>query len=171
MKRALGLSVHTGWAAAVVVAGTPAKPVVLLRERIQILGDDERFLYHMAADMKPSAAAPWIATKRVKALRQAKAALERILTEEVVACAIVAKTGDPGELDAILAAHPRIHTAEGCFYRDVLQAASKVPVRIVPPKTLEVSKMDALLGKVGRPWGKDQKLAALAAWHVLTDAA
>jgi hypothetical protein len=63
-----------------------------------------------------------------------------------------------------LAAHPRIHTAEGCFYRDVLAEACPIPVRIVPPKTLDDSKV----GKIApAPWGRDQRLAALAAWAVL----
>ena len=107
--RALGISVHTGWGACVVVTGSLAKPVIVANERVQILGDDERFCFHMAADMK----------------------------------------------------RPE---AEGCLYRDVFSAASGIPVTIVPPATLD----DALVGKLAPPpWGKDQRLAALAAWSVI----
>jgi len=71
---------------------------------------------------------------------------------------------DPGSLDYILAAHPRIHTAEGCFHRDVLMKACTIPVELVSPKSLD----PASLGKIASPpWGRTQKLAALAAWRVL----
>ena len=69
-----------------------------------------------------------------------------------------------GELEQVLASHPRLHTAEGCLYRDVFRDACKVPAQIVPPASLDASKLGKLAGP---PWGKDQKLAALAAWKVL----
>ena len=164
MKRmALGISIHTGWGAAVLVAGTPAKPEILANERIRILGDDERFCFHMAAEMKRPAAEQWLAQLRSKPIANARRALDP-LTQNAKAFALVAKHGDPGPLEEVLAAHPRIHAAEGCFYRDVLAAACTIPVRIVRPKTLDDSKV----GKIApSPWGKDQRLAALAAWSVL----
>jgi hypothetical protein len=164
MKRqALGISIHTGWGAAVLVAGTPEKPEILAKETIRILGDDERFCFHMAAEMKRPAAEEWLAKLRGKALANARQALAP-LTANAKACALVAKPGDPGPLDEVLAAHPRIHTAEGCFYRDVLAEACTIPVRIVSPRTLDDSKV----GKISpAPWGKDQRLAALAAWSAL----
>jgi hypothetical protein len=39
-----------------------------------------------------------------------------------------------------------------------------VPVTIVPPASLDISRVGKLAGP---PWGKDQKLAALAAWSLL----
>jgi hypothetical protein len=159
---ALGISIHTCWGACVLVAGTPAKPRVLANERIQILGDDERFCFHMAAEMKRPAVEKWLAQLRRKALANARRALAPLAAQAKV-CALVAKPGDPGALDEVLASHPRIHTAEGCFYRDVLAEACPIPVRIVPPKTLDPSRV----GKIAPPpWGKDQRLAALAAWSV-----
>jgi hypothetical protein len=161
--RALGISVHTGWGACVVVGGTPGKPEIAANERIQILGDDERFCFHMAAEMKRPAAEKWLAGLRRKALANARRALAP-LAAQARACGIVAKTGEPGPLDAVLAAHPRIHTAEGCFYRDVLREACPVRVTIVHPATLD----DSTVGKLAPPpWGRDQRLAALAAWTVL----
>jgi hypothetical protein len=164
LSQAIGISVHTGWAACVVVGGSPARPVIAANEVIEILGDAERFCFHMAAEMKRSAAERWIADARQKALANAKRALAPLVATGVSACAIVAKGGDAGSLDAVLAAHPRIHTAEGCFYRDVLRDACPVPVRIVAPSSLDPSKVGKLAPP---PWGKDQKLAALAAWKVL----
>jgi hypothetical protein len=160
---ALGISIHTGWGACVVVAGTPAKPEVLVNERIRILGDDERFCFHMAAEMKREAVAPWLARIRRKALANARRELAP-LAARARACALVAKLGDSGPLDEVLAAHPRIHTAEGCFYRDVLAQACPIPVTIVPPAKLDPSSV----GKIAPPpWGRDQRLAALAAWSVI----
>jgi hypothetical protein len=122
---------------------------------------------------------------------QAKPALSGLLVVlrnaglEILSCAVVAKDGAmPGSLEQIRAAHPRIHTAEGCFYRDALLAAAEamgLVARVLPPKELESAaatvmrlaraQVPGLLtdaGRiVGRPWGKDQKMAALAAWVML----
>jgi hypothetical protein len=114
----MGISVHTGWGACVVVGGSLARPEIVSNDVIDILGDSERFCFHMAAEMKRAAAA----------------------------------------------SHPRIHTAEGCFYRDVLRDACTIPVRVVPPASLDPSKVGKLAAP---PWGRDQKLAALAAWAVM----
>ena len=68
---------------------------------------------------------------------------------EVIACAIIAREGDAGDLDEILASHPRIYMAEGCFYRDVLRDACEVPVRVVPPSSLDPSGSESWGGAVG----------------------
>jgi len=74
-------------------------------------------------------------------------------------------TGWGACVDKVLASHPRIHTAEGYFYRDVVRDACAVPVKIIPPASLDPSK----LGKLDAPpWGRDQKLAALAAWTIMS---
>jgi hypothetical protein len=162
--RAIGISIHTGWAACVVVGGSLARPEIVANEVIRILDDSERFCFHMAAEMTPAAAEKWIASTRKKALANARRALAPLVGQQVRVCAIVAKPGDPGKLEQVLASHPRIHTAEGCFYRDVLSEACAVPVRVVPPASLDVSKV----GKLSKPpWGRDQRLAALAAWTVM----
>jgi len=164
VSRAIGMSVHTGWAACVVVGGSPKKPEIVTNEIIDLLGDSERFCFHMAAEMDRAEAEKWIAKIREKALANARRSLAPLLAHGVRACAIVAKNGEAGDLDKVLASHPRIHTAEGFFYRDVLRDASSVPVHIVPPSTLDVSKVGKL---APAPWGRDQKLAALAAWKVI----
>ncbi len=164
MRRAIGISIHTGWGACVVVGGSLSKPEIVANQVVDVLGDSERFCFHMAAEMKRSEAEQWIAAVRKKALANAKRALKPLIGKEVAVCALVAKPGDPGKLDEILASHPRLHTAEGCLYRDVFREACPVPVHLVPPSSLDVSKVGKLAGP---PWGKDQKLAALAAWKVM----
>jgi hypothetical protein len=164
MRRAIGMSVHTGWAACVVVGGSLEKPEIVANEVIDLLGDAERFCFHMAAEMDRSEAAKWIARVREKALANAGRALAPLLAHDVGACAIVAKNGEAGDLDKVLGSHPRIHTAEGFFYRDVLRDACNVRVHIVPPASLDTSSVGKL---APAPWGRDQKLAALAAWKVM----
>jgi hypothetical protein len=164
MQRAIGISIHTGWAACVVVGGSVEKPEIVASEVIDLLDDSERFCFHMAAEMDRAAAEKWIATARKKALANARRALQPLITPDVGVCALVAKPTAAGTLDEILASHPRIHTAEGCLYRDVLRDACSVPVHLIPPASLDVSRV----GKLARPpWGRDQKLAALAAWAVI----
>jgi hypothetical protein len=164
MKCAIGITVHTGWGACVVVGGSLTSPQVIANQVIEILGDEERFCFHMAAEMKRSVAEAWIARARSKAVANAKRALAALIAPDVVACAIVAKEGEIGDLGDVLASHPRIHTAEGYFYRDAFRDACAVSVHIVPPSALDISGVGRLAPP---PWGRDQKLAALAAWKVM----
>ncbi len=164
MKHAIGISVHTGWGACVVVAGSLAKPEIVARQRIEMLGDSERFCFHLASEMPRVAARRWITRARAKALANAKRGLAPLFTEHVRVGALVAKPGEVGELEQVLASHPRIHTAEGSFYRDVLLAACPVRMQLVPPSSLDASRVGKLAAP---PWAKDHKLAALAAWRAL----
>jgi hypothetical protein len=165
MRRALGISIHTGWGACVVVAGSREAPAIIANEIIEILDCSERFCFHRAAEMKRAAAEAWIAQARHKALTNATRALTRLVRHDVSLCALIAKESAAGDLGEALASHARIHRAEGCFYRDVLRDASPVPVRLVPPSTLDPSKVGRLAPP---PWSRDQKLAALAAWSVIS---
>ena len=164
MARALGISVHTGWGACVVVGGSLRRPEIIANQVVRLLGDAERFCYHMAADMPREAAAQWIERTRRRAIENARQALATLLDGQVSVCAVVAKAGSAGDLDTVLAAHPRIHTAEGCLYRDAFCAASPVPVQVIAPSSLDITQVGKLAGP---PWGRDQKLAALAAWRAL----
>jgi hypothetical protein len=106
MRLALGLSVHTGWATCV-LAGGSAEAI--------------RSVARVSRDAVARA------TGVMKRLTQGR---------EVAMCAIVAKSGTLAELDVVIASHPRIHTSEGLFYRDVLLAAAQATglrTRLVPP--------------------------------------
>ena len=166
-QRAMGITVHTGWGACVVVGGSLEHPEIVANLVIEVLGDDERFCFHAAAGMNPRAARHWIERMRKKALVAARRALGPLMSKGVSVCAIVAKEGDPGDLAKALASHPRTHTAEGCFYRDVFRDACPAQAHLIPPSSLDVSRVGKL---AARPWGRDQKLAALAAWSLIGSA-
>jgi hypothetical protein len=170
MRLALGLSVHTGWAAAVVAGGDWEKPVVVLRQRVELLGNDKRFVFHKAAEATRTAASTWVSNARNEAVALATTVMKRLAeTHGVTTCAVVAKKGVMPPLEEVLTAHPRIHTAEGCFYRDVLlEAAEAASMRacVIPPKDLDAQDERLVkVGKVvGKPWSVDWKLAVLGAW-------
>lgn len=165
MQRAIGISVHTGWGACVVVAGSLRKPEIVGNKLIELLDDGERFCFHRAAGLKPALVQEWLAYVRAKALARARSELSSLLMRHVRVGAIVAKDGVLPDLDAILATHMRIHSAEGFFYRDVFREACEVPCRIIPPASLDISAVGKL---AAQPWGRDQKLAALAAWQAMS---
>jgi hypothetical protein len=163
MQHAIGISIHTGWAACVVVTGSLRKPEIVGNKVVELLDDPERFCFHRAAEMERAAVREWLEKVRAKALAHAKSELLPLLTEHVRVGAIVAKDGPLPDLDTILATHMRIHSAEGLFYRDVFREACQIPCCIIPPASLDIGAA----GKVAtKPWGRDQKLAALAAWQV-----
>jgi hypothetical protein len=188
---ALGVSVHAGWVACVVARGSVHARQISAREEVELLGDLERFVYHRAAEARVTEERI-LANARRSATARATAGLGLIVDqarargEDITACAIVAKGGELLALDAIRAAHPRIHSAEGHFYRDVLHDAAEgigLATRILSPRDpdahaaramdvglTELPALLALAGRaVGRPWAKDQKAASLAAWTVLAE--
>jgi hypothetical protein len=146
------------------VGGTLARPEIVANEVIQILTGPERFCFHRAEEMTLEAGERWIAGTRAKAIANARAALTPVLTQNAAMCAVVAKSGTIPSLPEILQSHPRMHTCEGYFYRDVLCEACGIPTKVVAPASLDASKVGKL---AAAPWGKDQKLAALAAWSIM----
>jgi hypothetical protein len=172
LRLALGLSVHTGWAAAVLVGGSLRRPHVELREEIELIGSDDRFAFHLAATLPIREAQRSVERARKRATTAARRELARLIQDrDVVGCAVVANDAPmPGSLEIILAAHPRIHTAEGCLYRDALEDAArrlKLRTAVVPPRSLDPQSSALANPRFGRPWGKDQRLAAAAAWQLL----
>jgi hypothetical protein len=171
VRLALGVTVHTGWAAAVVAGGDWHEPVVAAREHLELLGDEERFVFHRAAEMTPGDAQKCVARARKDATERASAVMKRLADRYgVESCVVVAKKGALLPLQDIVAAHPRIHASEGLFYRDVLMdaaASTGLRARVIAPAELDVK--DARLAdvgkRVGRPWTVDWKLAVLAAWR------
>ena len=199
MKRPRGSCVlafapHSGWAAVVAVGGSQRKPLLLARERLELADaklPGARQPYH-AIEPLPLAEA----RARLAAFRESAAALARsgvgtlletarVAGIEPVAAGILDSSGrEPGALEAILASHALIHTADGHHFREALAnacAALKLPfarirLRDLPAEAAralrrgpkELTATVARLGRAaGSPWGADQKSAALLAWLLL----
>jgi len=190
----LGIAPHSGWAAAVLIAGPPAAPRVVLRERLE-LADRElagsRQPYHEIEGLPLAQAERRLAALLASAVRLAGGALERLIerarTAGVVprAAGILDSSGQGGApLATILASHALIHTADGNHFRDALTRACEalgLSVARVAQRELEALATAALgkspeqlaasvkeLGRgMGSPWGADQKSAALLAWLLL----
>ena len=173
MRLALGASVHTGWASVVVAGGDWTKPVLVAREHVELVGEDERFVFHKAAELPPGEARAWVARVRGLTMARATAVMKRLATTHALkAAAVVAKKGAMLPLEDVLAAHPRIHTAEGRFYRDVLAEAAEgagMRVKVVAPDELDAkdARLVAVGRIVGKPWSVDWKLALMGSWEVV----
>jgi hypothetical protein len=164
---ALGFSIHTGWAAAVVVTGPPLK--VLSRSKMELADGehDSRFLYHLARE-QPGNAERILEQGQRTARDRATAALTRLVKELPDYALVVALPGPKRvlpSLRAILASHLLIHSAEGeLFRRAIADAAAHLGLLVA---IVQQGKLP-LVGKIGSPWGKDQKDAAALAWAALT---
>lgn len=162
MRVAVGFSVHTGWAAAVVVA----RPLALLdRVRLELIDRELRFVYHIAAEAGGAAAERRVREAERMARERTAAALRPLVDKHGITVAAVPrpKRALP-PLDAILAAHPLIHTAEGELYRAAIADACRA-VGLAVVLGAAVAELD--LEKPGPPWGKDQRDAAGMAWSAL----
>jgi hypothetical protein len=176
MRTALGLSVHTGWAAGVLLSDDDR---VLARFHVD-MGKAEHggnvHAYHAAVEAKDPVAT--IERVRTWALSGARAAFDAMTSEHTIGtCAIIAgNVPAPPSLEKILASHAALHIAEGELFRDVLAtvaAERRIAVQRIAAKKLEVEAERILdqpdvwakaLGKgLGPPWSKDHRDAALAA--------
>ena len=190
MKAAVGLRVHSGWAAAVVVGGSVESPRVLDRRRL-ILADEAKLAgskqpYHAAEDHELSEASRMIARYVADAESRARESLGGMLDAAEAAGhrvgrgALLLASGRPlPGLAQVLASHAIIHTADGVHFRDALAAAAKhLSLKLTRVKERDVEALAAEAGGVsvealksriadlgkelGPPWTQDQKLAALA---------
>jgi hypothetical protein len=193
MKRAaLGFQMHSGWGVVVAVS-QDANAVTLLDRRRIVVADPEVHgaiqPYHFAAQLKPPEQEGHLADCAASSCQLAATAIAEVIRElderhyRIVGAAILLASGRPlPPLAKILGAHPLIHTAEGEFFRQaVLQACEglQIPVTAIRARELDagVNKASELrrsiagLGRrVGPPWTKDHKTAALAAALLLTPA-
>jgi len=185
---ALGLRVKTARATAVFVTGTRRKPTVLSRREITLFDPAVPHSgqpYHVALELGEERAAPLVA-RAVEAVQAAGRRELRSLVESLAGSGhdlrgiglVVGSLGDPAKLGN---PHVRAHAPEGRLYWQVLDAAARelgLVCAVVTEKEIYAKaseslgvKPDALraaaaeLGReVGRPWGAEEKTAALAAW-------
>ena len=183
----LGFRTHSGWTSAVAVAGSPAKPVVLVRRRLELASPDAgaKQPYHAAEPLEFADAAALIQRCRDSSMSLAEAGLSALLAQlaardhRVVGAGIVFASGrELPDLAGILKSHALIHTAEGEFFRDVLVRACErrsLPVTRIKERDARDrdakawAQIDGLGKSLGPPWRQDEKLASLAAWTALGD--
>lgn len=184
----MGLSVHTGWAVAVVVEGAVPAPSVLDRRRLIIADPSLRVDAYHAGQELPLAATEEIVT-RVKdgasvAARREVGGLVEFASDAGVPIATVGLVGRPRtvpqDVVTIIRSHTMMHTAEGVLYQRALADACAdhgLSVTYVPPKQmpaitgralgLDEAACDALVRATGKelgpPWRVDHKMAFLAA--------
>lgn len=191
---ALGFRAHSGWAAAVTLAGPPEAPRVVDRRRLELEGgtiEGAKQPFHFAEEMPFAAAARHISRCEKSARELSDRGVLSLLDDAMAHGLRVAGSGilqTSGrvlpDLRGILASHALIHAAEGEHFRDALVRASeaaKIPVTRVKERELLETAASELqivasqlqstvteMGRtVGRPWRQDQKLATLMAWLVL----
>lgn len=195
-RAALGLRAHSGWAALVALAGSAESPQVIDRRRIvtadpAIRGSKQPF--HAAEPLKLTDAEALIKKCTESTWRLSQQALRAAIGDlrgngfEVAGCGVILGSGRSlPALEAILASHALLHTAEGEFYRHALVDAGEhcgLPVVRIKEREAyeqgaarlhlfpdELRTRIAALGRgIGPPWTQDQKYAALAGWLALTD--
>jgi hypothetical protein len=197
MKSAtLGLRVHSGWAVAVALCGSPDSLMVIDRRRIQLVKTftyTYRQPYHTAEKMPANDATRFISRTRSEAARLALSSLhtlQRDLAEQdykIIRCALLLASGRAlPQLEQILASHALIHTADGELFRNALHAACtrcRLPLEAVREKELfgvasrtlglsagTLKRRITEFGKsFGPPWTQDEKFATLAAWLTLAN--
>lgn len=187
MNVAIGFKSHSGWAAAVTLGVADGHFRVLDRRRIELVDEGQEWAkqpYH-AADGRPrEEARRLIKQGRDAANRRAEKRIKEIAArcrrsdENIVGCGIVVPEPMPAwTADEILAVHIRMHKAEGLLFPTALLHAAesqRLNVSAFPEKQIaelaahQIGEpgVEELLGSgksIGPPWGKDQKLAALAA--------
>jgi len=189
---ALGAEARTGWCVLVTVAGDPAAPAVVGRQRVELCPEElPAFAYHAAAELPFDEAT--LTVERIQAAASALAteALRALVGKvdangpDVGAIAVAAGAEElRDDLAWILRSHTRWHAAEGDLYREALvdaAAALELPVvRFAKGEAMRelahelrrdpdaVARSITEWGKaLGAPWRKEHKEAAAAAWLAL----
>jgi hypothetical protein len=196
-QAAVGFRVHSGWAAAVAVSLAKGEPVVLARQRVQLVETftyEFRQPYHTAEKMLIGQAREFIRRIEGEARRLAYRAIRELASRtqeqgvKLARCGLLLASGRSlPALEKIVASHALIHTADGELFREALFHASARcglgDFRIREKELLDRAenvlrlKSAALLRRVtelgrpfGSPWSQDEKFATLAGWMALGSA-
>lgn len=188
---AIGFKPRTGRAVLVMLSGNSHEARVFERTEIPLLPAGEFATYHAAKELPAEAAPSYVQESIARAQRLALTAVQDAAKRcaaaghQLSGCGVLVGTAMPRWTTAeILAAHARMHQAEGELFRSVLLEAvracgftlitlpDKTPIESAA-KQLGISQTSlktrlANLGRdVGAPWGQYQKEAAAAALVVL----
>jgi hypothetical protein len=180
--------VKTGYATAIILVGQPIAPEFLIREQVllsNLENDDSRQPYHAGLDRGERVGAAVVAKARRDAEARATAALHNLLlaaerrgSRPRSIGLVVGSQVDPLTLGNL---HVRAHALEGRFYREVLETAATVlgmshillhekeafesggrMLSCRPPQLKET--LARVSQAAGRPWRREEQVAALAAW-------
>jgi hypothetical protein len=190
-RAALGFRAHSGWTSMVAIALEDSSPLVLLRQRPQLVKTftfEFRQPYHTAQKVPRPEARGVISRIRTEARGLAYSAIrsvqKKLQTEgyELKYCGLLLASGRPlPSLAQILESHALIHTADGELFRNVLlHACKRCGIETFTAKESELMGQSAEeLGLrqeeikhrltdlgigLGPPWTQDEKLASLIAW-------
>jgi hypothetical protein len=193
MKRAaLSAQMHSGWGVLVAVSENPME----ILDRRRIITADPKIPgaiqpYHFASQLEPAEQQKHLDHCASSSSSLAKIAIAELLRElaarkyRIVGTVVLLASGRSlPALEKILGAHPLIHTAEGEFFRQaVIRACEElqIPVTAIRVRDLDeqvkvafgktatqLQSIIASMGsRIGPPWTKDHKTAALAAALVL----
>ena len=216
MHVTLGFRPHTGWAVAVAVGGDLVSPQVVERRVVALTDEAQvpAQIYHAAVELEPHAAEALVRkAERVVAQvtgREVAGFVAELrsngylpLAAGVATTAAGPKSGfgrpDSGwpsnvrhsnvrhsNVAYVLAAHVRMHAAEGELYGEAIADAldeAGLPVTLIHPRDVAASAADglgrdagslqrmvtAIGASLGPPWRKDEKEATLLAWTALAD--
>ncbi len=176
----LGLRVRTGRALALAIGGDRAEPTAIARAEVE-LGDpkhpDSRQPFHLLLDTELGRGEARAERAANQARRAGGRALDAFVRDalgrrRLQAVAVVANSNTPPERIGNL--HMRAHALEGWLFREICE---RLGDRVgIEPVTYLVGEIAALQGPAlaevlrrlgagfGRPWNRDWKLAASAAW-------
>jgi hypothetical protein len=178
---ALGLRVHSGWAALVALSGPLATPAVLAQRRIELVDRDSpggNQPFHAARGLPLDAAQDLVGRALDGATRLARGALAAVAGElrrqgaGRIACGILQSSARPlPSLAAVLASHALVHTAEGELFRNALARAAAGGEGAPAPGTLRILRifrieerelLDRCAARLGiAPGGLERHLAEL----------
>jgi hypothetical protein len=187
---AMGLRVKSGWATAVLVAGTVESPQALDRRTIDLCDPaiaDSRQPYHAAMGRLETDETK-IARRRTVVLEASNRSVTELLEDYREsgyrirsACLVVGSELDPAR---VTNPHIRAHALEGRLFREALESALRsrdLPCSVIAERKLytraaevlrrseaELRRLVTELGRsLGRPWRADEKASTLAAWLAL----
>jgi hypothetical protein len=189
-RAAVGFAVKSGWAATVLLIGSPASPRLAESRRIDLSDPaipESRQPYHAGFGTARSSGAEL--TRLVSAVRRfgrrsVRGVLETYATAEGALTGAGLVVGSLIDPSRIANPHIRIHALEGQLFREVVEqtvTASGLPCSVWRERDLFGAAAEALcqpephirstLAALGRgidgSWRAEQKAAAVAAWLVL----
>ena len=188
-RAAIGLTVKSGWAATVLLIGSPGSPHLADSRRIDLsdpASPESRQPYHAGFGTARSSGGELkrlVSSVRRFGRRSVMSVVETYAAGRALTGAgvVVGSLSDP---DRIANQHIRIHALEGQLFREVVEqalAAGGLPCAVWRERDLYEAAANVLRGtepqirstvtalghEIDRPWRAEQKAAAVAAWLVL----